>query len=202
MFTMKTDGTAYAVLHSFGGAGDGLIPNGELVEGSGGFLYGTTLEGGEGTVFKISTNGTAYSLLHVFSASGGDGQIPSTGVVLGQDGALYGTTSSGGSGNVGTVFKVSTNGTGYSILHNFSRAGNDGQFPYCRLLQVSGGALYGTTSSGGGYGDGPFKLNDDGTGHKVLYSFGGRSATDCLRNQSGYRMWRGAVGRDDTQRRQ
>ncbi len=52
-----TQGGSYSVLHSFaGGAGDGDTPLAGLVQGNGGWLYGTTTSGGSagaGTVFKL-----------------------------------------------------------------------------------------------------------------------------------------------------
>ena len=41
---------------------------------------------------------------------------------------LYGTTTDGGSSGDGTVFKVNTDGTGYTVLKNFT--GSDGAYPY------------------------------------------------------------------------
>ena len=40
---------------------------------------------------------------------------------------LYGTTDDGGSSDDGTVFKVNTDGTGYTVLKNFT--GSDGANP-------------------------------------------------------------------------
>src|SRR4051812_41444036 len=50
------------------------------------------------------------------------GAIPSP-LLLGADGAFYGTTQLGGNDNVGTIFKVSTDGTGYTVLYSFSNTG-------------------------------------------------------------------------------
>ena len=47
-----------------------------------------------------------------------------------------------------------------------------GANPYGSLT-LSGSTLYGMTSEGGAYGAGTiFQINTDGTGYKVLYSFG------------------------------
>jgi uncharacterized repeat protein (TIGR03803 family) len=72
---------------------------------------------------------------------------------------LYGTTKSGGSGGSGTVFRLNTDGTGFATLYSFTAAdpgtgtNRDGAYPVSGLI-LSGGVLYGTTSSGGtaGYG--------------------------------------------------
>lgn len=45
------------VLHSFGAAGDGAQPTGDLIQGDDGNFYGTTVVGGDndlGTIFKIT----------------------------------------------------------------------------------------------------------------------------------------------------
>ncbi|PYM11065.1 MAG: hypothetical protein DME18_14990 [Verrucomicrobia bacterium] len=129
-------------LHTFRG-NDGIGPEGTLIEGPNGILYGTTAEGGPstpGTVFQITTNG-------VFATLGGVDQ-PAAGVILARDGNLYGTTEFGGSSTncnqgCGTVFKVTPNGV-VTILHSFDKS--DGQQPKCVLVEGSDGNLYGTTS--------------------------------------------------------
>ena len=82
---------------------------------------------------------------------------------------LYGTTALGGSGGAGTVFKIKTDGTGFTNLYQFS--GSNGAGPYAGLIQ-SGNTLFGTTWGGGSGGDGTvFKVNTDGTGFTNLYNF-------------------------------
>ncbi|MEI9865864.1 MAG: choice-of-anchor tandem repeat GloVer-containing protein [Limisphaerales bacterium] len=86
---------------------------------------------------------------------------------------VYGTTQGGGNGNAGVIFKVNTNGTGYTVLKYFSSAMyGDGKNSYSGLT-LSGGILYGTTSQGGGGGGNGtvFKINTDGTGYTVLKAF-------------------------------
>jgi uncharacterized repeat protein (TIGR03803 family) len=59
---------------------------------------------------------------------------------------LYGTTTQGGSSNLGTVFQINTDGSGFSLLHEFS--GSDGGSPQDDLT-LFGSTLYGTTLFGG-----------------------------------------------------
>src|SRR5439155_18572750 len=137
--------------------GDGENPDGALVQGSDGALYGTTYSGGSnsvGTIFWLATNGTAYSVLHSFASTTGDGQRPRAALVEGWDGALYGTTYSGGGSSVGALFTLSKDGNGYRILRSFSNTGGDGQNPRGDLVIGSDGAFYGTTWAGGQLGVG------------------------------------------------
>ena len=85
------------------------------------------------------------------SFTGSDGMNPYGGLVLAGS-TLYGTTLWGGSsytGNSsgdGVVFKVNTDGSGYTVLKSFT--GSDGAQPYAGLV-LAGSTLYGTTQSGG-----------------------------------------------------
>jgi uncharacterized repeat protein (TIGR03803 family) len=58
VFTVKTDGTGFRILHAFGGeAGDGREPVASLLLDGSGVLFGTTVSGGAGgfgTVFALS----------------------------------------------------------------------------------------------------------------------------------------------------
>jgi uncharacterized repeat protein (TIGR03803 family) len=73
------------------------------------------------------------------------------------------------------VFKVNTDGTGFTNLHSFT--GSDGASPYAGLI-LSGNTLYGTARIGGSSGYGTvFAVNTDGTGFTNLYSFTATSGT-------------------------
>ena len=141
-------------------------------------LYGTTTQygtNGYGTAFKLDTNGNNFTVIHTFGA-GTDGEEPQAALVQGKDGFLYGTTLYGGTNQQGMVFKVSTDGSVYADLFDFSAYAPDtgGSSPDAPLVQGNDGALYGTASNGGGdgYGAGTvFKLNTDGSGFTVLYTF-------------------------------
>ena len=83
---------------------------------------------------------------------------------------LYGTTPSGGTSLNGTVFAVSTDGTGFRTLHSFT-GGSDGANPKAELI-LSGNTLYGTANFGGTSDVGTvFVVNTDGTGFRVLHNF-------------------------------
>jgi uncharacterized repeat protein (TIGR03803 family) len=163
------------VLHSFVGT-DGANPAAGLVEGTDGNLYGTTNGGGSGdngTAFRITPAGV-LTVLHVFSGSSSDGAKPTT-LIQGQDGNFYGVTAAGGTSNNGTVFEISSTGTG-TVLYSFARA--DGSWPIS-LIQASDGNFYGTTLFGGATGNGTaFRVTPDGVA-TVLHAFG-TGATDGI----------------------
>ena len=114
VFRLNKDGSGYAILRDFtfdAYGGQGHNPEGALVEGRDGALYGTTLAGGtnyDGTVFSLSKNGTAFRVLRHFA--GADGWSPYAGLLVGADGALYGTASGGGGSQRGVVFRLSAEG--------------------------------------------------------------------------------------------
>jgi len=154
---------------------DGEFPNGGLIEGSDGNFYGTTAGDGVhnfGTVFIISPQGS-MRILYGFCAlpNCGDGQNPAAGLVQGSDGNFYGTTYFGGANKLGTVFKITPQGT-LTTLHSFASA--DGADPaYGSLVQGSDGNLYGTTEYGGANSLGTvFRITPQGT-LTTLHSFAG-----------------------------
>ena len=173
VFKLNTDGTGYKALYI--STNDLSHPQAPLVQGTDGALYGTTSSGGingYGTVFKLNTDGTGFSILHSFPANTNDGVLPQAPLVQGSDGTLYGTTSSGGTNGYGTVFKLNTDGTGFSVLHSFPASTNDVLTPTAALMQGNDGALYGTTAGLGISSMGTvFRLNVDGTSYQVLHTF-------------------------------
>jgi uncharacterized repeat protein (TIGR03803 family) len=129
-----------------------------------------------------------FSVLHDFSfidsvtGTNADGALPWSGLVLSGD-TLFGTASAGGSGGNGVVFSIKTNGSNFTILHNFTpmdwvtAKNSDGAIPLGGLL-LSNDTLYGTTTSGGSGGRGTiFSMQTNGLGFTVLHHF---SATDAL----------------------
>src|SRR5580692_5099667 len=85
------------------------------------------------------------TLLHNFTNSP-DGATPFARLLL-SGGTLYGTTQKGGPASVGSVFAVNTDGSGYTVLHNFTDE-PDGSHPAAGLV-LAGNTLYGVTVNGG-----------------------------------------------------
>jgi uncharacterized repeat protein (TIGR03803 family) len=205
VFKVSPSGTE-SVVYTFQGGNDGESPQAGLVEGKNGDLYGDTDFGGStslcnghgcGTVYELTPKGSGYAerVLYAFQR-GSDGGGPVASLLIDKKGALYGTTVHGGGGTActpsiigcGTVFKLTPAGSGYTetILYSF-QGGSDGAIPTDALIADSKGALYGTTSYGGGgacssgslaSGCGTaFKLTPSGSGYAetLLYSFKGGS---------------------------
>jgi uncharacterized repeat protein (TIGR03803 family) len=194
VFKISTDGTTFTTLHSFSPRSgsfqtnsDGASPYASLIL-SGNTLFGTAQVGGSlgsGTVFSLNIDGTGFTVLHSFTTlaetpyTNRDGGAPGGTLVLSGN-ALYGTASEGGSWERGTLFKLNTDGTGFTTLHSFTAASgsggdygtnSDGINPLAGLI-LSGDTLYGTAPAGGtsGYGT-VFSINTNGAGFTTLYSF-------------------------------
>ncbi len=136
------------------------------------------------TISPVQAQAQAYTVLGNFG-NNGTGVNP---LYVTLDGAanVYGTTYYGGTSYLGfgVVFKLTHRGSNWlqSVLYDFS-GGNEGGNPYGGVTFGPDGALYGTTSGGGLYGEGVvFKLQPPATEcpsaqcrwtETVLYSFAG-----------------------------
>jgi uncharacterized repeat protein (TIGR03803 family) len=149
-------------IHSFAKT-DGANPACTLVQGTDSNFYGTTQNGGTnggwGTIFKVTPGGILTSL---FSFANANGAQPIAGLVRDVAGNFYGTTFAGGTNGAGTIFKLAADAT-FTSLYSFT-GGNDGSNCYGGLLLASDGNFYGTTTSGGVYGQGTvFRITSEGT---------------------------------------
>jgi uncharacterized repeat protein (TIGR03803 family) len=186
VFTIKTDGAGFAVLHSFaGGVADGLSPVGPVIFDGSGAIFGTTYDGGTsnaGTVFTLRTDGTGFTLLHSFQPdSAADGLNPEASLILDGSGNLYGTTHQGGASGSGTVFTITTGGSGFTILHSFMGWETDGTFPEFALVLDGEGNLYGTCSTDSPWQYGAvFTVKTDGTGFAILHTFAHGTADGAI----------------------
>ena len=171
-----TDNAAgFSVIHYFDNtnSSDGDGPSTSLSLASDGNLYGTTGYGGgnlSGIIFQLKPdNGGHFSVTPRTTPSGRDtfngsfadihdfdqtgGLLPLAGVVQGPDGFLYGTTRQRSNPySAGTVYKVGTDGSGFTLLHAF--LGTDGDYPESLPLFASDGSLYATARYGGQGGNG------------------------------------------------
>src|SRR6266536_5263808 len=180
VFKLGPDGVL-TTLGYFDGT-NGRMPS-NVVQGTDGALYGTTLYGGTylsivggvGTAFKITDSGSLTTLV---SFNGTNGGSPNR-VLRGRDGNLYGTTGWGGAlytgglfGGGGTVFKLTPDGALTTLVSFF---GTNGHSPFS-LVQGSDGSFYGTTSpeNAPNYGT-VFKATTNGT-MTTLFAF---NVADC-----------------------
>ena len=193
VYKFAPGGGGYTALHSFsavdsnGVNADGSLPSGAALQAADGSVYGETLLGGaagSGVVYKINPNGTGFTVLHSFG-SGTDGQNPSGGLMAGPSGFLYGATAFGGSGGDGTLFKIKPDGSGYTVLYQFSaddgnEANADGATPISAPTLGSDGLLYGVTPVGGPDGTGViYQVSTDGSHFTALYAFSGVSSSQA-----------------------
>ena len=165
----------YTQLHSFaGGSKDGANPVGSLIL-SNNVLYGMTSQGGVaggGVVFKMNTNGNSFTNLHSFSAYAGNGESPNAALIL-SGSTLYGMTPAGSPIGLGLIFRENINGNGYTNLHSFAGAPQDGAIPYGSLT-LANGKLYGLTQHGGTNDYGVlFRISTNGGSSTNLHVFSG-----------------------------
>lgn len=162
-----TGAGAYSVIYDFKGiyqipqSRDGANPEGRLVLGAGGTIYGTTAFGGNasgyGTAFSLkppTTTGGAwtYKQIYVFGQGTALPNTPHSGFVKDSLGNLYGTSAGGGTRGGGTLYRLGppTSGTLWTarIIYSFKPMDPWGDVPYADLA-YNKGVIYGTTLTGG-----------------------------------------------------
>ncbi|HEX3671739.1 MAG TPA: choice-of-anchor tandem repeat GloVer-containing protein [Candidatus Cybelea sp.] len=180
-FALTPNGSTYSetVLHSFGGAGDGIIPYAGLTMGAKGRLFGTTIGATTSTrgrtVYELVPSHGTYRerVLYTF----GD-EYPVQSVTVGDSGTLYGfqdATSGGG------VFALTQSGKSYVKRTIFTfPGGTQGHSPSSSLLPAGKGNFYGELQYGGpgssGLGNGVlYELKKSGGvyAESVLHAFAG-----------------------------
>jgi uncharacterized repeat protein (TIGR03803 family) len=160
VYRLAVAGTGYSetVLRAFGGRRACGNPIGGVAIDRNGVLYGTTSYGGEhvrGCVYKLTPSGTGYgATLHYFEPKGPE--TPDTPLVFGPSGMLYGTSDNGGGPNgQGTAFAVRSTASVFApeLVHRFtSRLASRNGFSPNSIIVDAAGAIYGTTTLGGGNG--------------------------------------------------
>ncbi len=178
---------AIATVASFGST-VGRFPEGELLDGADGFLYGTAKQGGAilptddpntaadereglGTIFRVKISDGTLTKLAQFDGAN-SGKFPLGGLVK-VGSRFYGVASEGGESNCGTVFKVTpvAGSTNWDLgaFAPFTGTAN-GKTPWGTLVDVGNGSLLGTTEFGGSAADKGcvFKVGTSGASEGVI----------------------------------
>ncbi|MFZ4764813.1 MAG: choice-of-anchor tandem repeat GloVer-containing protein, partial [Roseimicrobium sp.] len=178
VFSMTPAGELTTLISFSGSTGTvlGSTPQGDLVEGTDGSLYGATNAGGlnnNGTIFKITPQGLLRTLVH-FSAAPNLGRL-----AQGSDGKLYGATlGGGGAAGVGTL-QAGLPGAAPTRLATLNPVtGTTALNARAGLLLAPDGSFYGTTVAGGAFNSGSvFKITPAGV-LTTLVSFTGSSVAN------------------------
>lgn len=186
IFQMLPDGTLNTIyiFRTVTASSIGSTPNEKLVEGTDGYLYGTTSLGGlsnKGVIFKVAKapGSTPITLVEFTGGTTGvkRGNKP-LGLLLAKDGHFYGVTESEGAFGSGTLFKMTVNGV-VTTMGDFGSsltASTAPKTPRAPLVQGKDGYLYGTAALGGknGFG-GIYKTAPGSASATLLVSFTGTS---------------------------
>ena len=154
VFRISTNGSRFADLAQSLGS-----PRGPLTL-SGYTLFGTTYYGG---LFMLNIDGSGFT--NLLGSLGN----PQAGLLLSGN-TLYSSTMYGGPYGNGNVYKISTDGSGFDSVYNFTNS----SVPLGTLVLCSN-FLYGTTYQGGIGKGSVFRVGTDGTGFSDLHEFTGTS---------------------------
>jgi uncharacterized repeat protein (TIGR03803 family) len=115
-----------------------------------------------------ATQGQTFKVLHSFTG-GTSGANPWNHLLV-SGSTLLGITKSDVRWGGGTIFKIGTDGSGFSVLHKFTPRKDGGSF--YDSLTLSNSTLYGTTYGTASHSSGIiFDLGTDGRGYSILHSF-------------------------------
>jgi len=170
----------YQELHSFEYGVEN--PERGVVDGGDGYLYGTKSSGGHkesGVVFRIEKATKTLAILYTFDYQQPlNGYTPYSGLTDGGDGFLYGSTYQGGVYGRGTIFKLEKSTGTLTTIHSLNDTApfKEGANPFRTLTLAADGYFYGTTTSGGTYGNGTvFRISPTTEAWTTLYAFNGPS---------------------------
>jgi uncharacterized repeat protein (TIGR03803 family) len=168
--SISVSAQTYTVLHNFGrDAGDPGNPgNGPIAQSRGGAMLTTSIDaqtGWLGKAFRIWPGGS-LQVVHQFPYLS-----QPLGLVLARDGKFYGATYESGTLHLGTIFKMSQDGS-VTTLYEF-QGGSDGEHPGAAPIQSVKGDFYGTTEGLLNSTDGSvYRITKDGN-FTLLHAFTG-----------------------------
>lgn len=190
IYKLNINGSGFTKIHDFDGSLNGG-PQGMMIFGQDGAIYGTTYGGGlykQGVIFRINKDGGGYQVLYNFKGTNQpgnstDGAQPEGRLALGADGTIYGTTTFGGSATgYGTAWSIKNVGGIWTYTQRYIFGANgSASYPHSGLILARDGYFYGTSAGGGQYGGGTvYRLLPTASGpwtYQTLFSFQPRSAT-------------------------
>lgn len=168
----------FEIVHALTSGGGAATPYSGLFEYDG-RLYGTThytaangSGGGTGgsTIYAVRPDGSDFTVLRSLTQAT-DGNQLFQGLEI-RDGWIYGAAKIGGSHGGGTLFRMQTTGSNFTVLHHFG-SGTDAAYPYAAPVTLpSTGVLYGMTYLGGTANTGALYSYDPATGsYGLRHSF-------------------------------
>ena len=172
----------YQEIHSFEYGVEN--PERGVVDGGDGYLYGTKSTGGHkdsGVIFRVEKATKTLDILYTFDYQQPlNGYTTYSGLTDGGDGFLYGTTYQGGANGRGTIFKLAKATGTLTTIHSLNDNAapvREGSNPVGTLTLACDGNLYGTTISGGTYGNGTvFRISPTTEAWTTVYAFNSAAA--------------------------
>jgi uncharacterized repeat protein (TIGR03803 family) len=177
IFRYNASYNTYTKKLDFEDALSGSYPEGSLVLGPNGKLFGMTSNSGKkhkGVIFEYDPSTATYYDRYDFDCP--TGCEPHGSLVFAGNGKLYGMTTNGGALGFGVLFKYDPVTHSYTKLYDFDGAIFGGN-PYGSLIQTPNGKLYGMTKSGGSIADAGtiFSFDTSTNALTKLYTFNGTS---------------------------
>lgn len=176
VFSLNPDGSGFTILRHFGNDANGGTVYSAPIFGAGGKLYGTTYRGGAfdaGVIYSMNSDGSGYVVLHSLYGPA-DGANPQSGVAVTGAGELYGSTTFGGMYDGGVVYKLNSDGTGFTVLRHLRATNPEGRHAFNATPIVAGNRVYASAAFGGNGGSGSvFSMDLDGSALVVELAFDG-----------------------------
>jgi uncharacterized repeat protein (TIGR03803 family) len=183
VFRIDPARSTFTILHRFDPRTPlaGADPQGPLMQGRDGFLYGVTV-GGHGPggpvneenewaiAYRMRPSGHHFTVLHAFHLNRRFG-APTDGLIQASDGRLYGTCGVSLDGILEIVFGMNADGSDFHVLHAFH-----GSTPFYEspgLIEGSPGMLYGVTTGKDGAAGTIFQIGIAGDHFRTLHRFHG-----------------------------
>lgn len=156
VFSINTDGSEF---HEISNISDLQL---ELVHDN--YIFGRTWVNSVLRIFRMKTDGTDFTVLDYFN------DLPAysgAGSFILVDDFILGWSSGDGVNGIGTLWKMSSDGSSFSKLYDFSSIEG---IPMKIVLE--GSFIYGVATEGGEYSLGRiFRFNKDGSGYQKIFDF-------------------------------